>query len=127
MDPNWKKWAKDQLKGNKKMLLSGTAYLKLETSGLNTLMITPQKGTAKLDKIAKQAKGLLKRAKVQLALATPTPNEEPQEVSSSSQETTDNTNAPKQALTTAQKTQMDTNVQKFKEHISKLKSQLKIA
>lgn len=92
MDPNWKKWAKDQLKGNKKMLLSGTAYLKVEESGFDTLMITPLKGTAKLDKIVKQSKSLLKRAKVQLALATPTPEEQPQEVSSqTSDETTTTT------------------------------------
>lgn len=71
MTPDWKKWAKDQLKGNKKVLLAGTAYLKQETSGFDTLMITPQKGAAKLDKIAKKAKAILKRAKVQLALATP--------------------------------------------------------
>lgn len=68
MDANWKKQAKEELKGDKKMILIAKAHLTAGENG-NVLELSPMKGNAPLAKIAKEGKMLLKKAKFSLAKA----------------------------------------------------------
>ena len=65
LDAQWKKQAKEDLKGDKKMIMIAKAFVKEGENGA-TLEVSPIKGNAPLAKIAKEAKVLLKKAKLTL-------------------------------------------------------------
>ena len=92
MTPDWNKQVKTELKGDKKLLIAGKGYY---DEGTATVQVTPSKGTAKIDKVNKEAKSLFKKAKLAFALASGVvqpkdENEEQEEpkVSSSAPEST---------------------------------------
>lgn len=68
MDAKWKKQAKEDLKGDKKMILIAKAHFTAGENG-NVLELSPIKGNAPLAKIAKEGKALLKKAKFALVKA----------------------------------------------------------
>lgn len=68
MDAKWKKQAKEDLKGDKKMILIAKAHFTAGENG-NLLELSPIKGNAPLAKIAKEGKALLKKAKFALVKA----------------------------------------------------------
>jgi|GEM_PF-3936415 len=68
MDAKWKKQAKEDLKGDKKMILIAKAHFTATENG-NVIEISPIKGNAPLAKIAKEGKALLKKAKFALVQA----------------------------------------------------------
>ncbi|EJF53045.1 hypothetical protein SapgrDRAFT_1327 [Saprospira grandis DSM 2844] len=68
MDAKWKKQAKEDLKGDKKMILIAKAHFTASENG-NVLELSPIKGNAPLAKIAKEGKALLKKAKFALVKA----------------------------------------------------------
>lgn len=63
----WKKWIKDAVKANKKMTIIGKGYVATDDAGSDVLKFERLKGNAKIDKVKKAAKALLKKAKVDLA------------------------------------------------------------
>lgn len=65
LDAQWKKQAKEDLKGDKKMVMIAKAFVQEGESGA-TLEVSPIKGNAPLAKIAKEAKAILKKAKLTL-------------------------------------------------------------
>ncbi|WCL81810.1 hypothetical protein PPO43_01700 [Saprospira sp. CCB-QB6] len=66
LDAKWKKQAKEDLKGDKKMIMIAKAFVKEGENGA-TLEVSPMKGNAPLAKIAKEAKAMLKKAKLTLS------------------------------------------------------------
>lgn len=65
LDAQWKKQAKEDLKGDKKMVMIAKAFVQESENGA-TLEVSPIKGNAPLAKIAKEAKAILKKAKLTL-------------------------------------------------------------
>ncbi|WBM74956.1 hypothetical protein [Saprospira grandis] len=65
LDAQWKKQAKEDLKGDKKMVMIAKAFVQEGENGA-TLEVSPIKGNAPLAKIAKEAKAILKKAKLTL-------------------------------------------------------------
>lgn len=65
LDAQWKKQAKEDLKGDKKMVMIAKAFVQEGENGA-TLEVSPIKGNAPLAKIAKEAKTILKKVKLTL-------------------------------------------------------------
>jgi hypothetical protein len=63
----WKKWIKDSIKANKKMTIVGKGYVATDEAGNDVLKFARLQGNAKLDKVQKAAKALLRKAKMTLA------------------------------------------------------------
>jgi hypothetical protein len=64
----WKKYAKDKIKANKKMTMVGKGYVTKDDSGNEIFTFMKLKGSAKINKFEKEAKKVLRAAKLKLNL-----------------------------------------------------------
>ena len=74
----WQLLAKAAIKSDKKHCLLGKAYYQVLPDGKGSLQILVEKGSAKMDKVTKAARGLLNKTGITLVLTNPM---EPQEES----------------------------------------------
>ncbi len=64
----WKKWVKDSVKANKKMTMIGRGYVETDDAGNDVFKFVKLRGAAKIDKVQKAAKALLRASKIGLSL-----------------------------------------------------------
>ena len=129
MTPDWKKFTKKEVQtGTKVNLLLGQGYFEGPIDGATLNVFDAYKGTAQIGKIKMEAKGLLKKAKLEIAIVkkgvTQTTEETTSstapETTSTTETTTDNTTTkPKDPRKEAQK-------EKGRQAIQKMLSNLKI-
>lgn len=118
----WKEWAKDTIKANKKMTILGKGYVETDQLANTTFKFIQLKGDAKIDKIKKAAKTLLKAVKLELALV-----ESIQNIEIEKEQEQESPRSLK--LTPAQqehKQKMDNRMAKMDEQLAKIMAQLKM-